>query len=153
MFSLLLHFEVLLNRVSFDDPFGFHVDISIFRIRLKIAFESELKFRFGWSTKKVKTKGGIESGPMWTVMDDSGQKLPSGWKDHSVSLWLIRIYGLGNDFWKLTQFNARKIRMRFWFFACCWGTWKGTKTLVMNIFQHCCLHWLLLHILHSLFIP
>ena len=39
MFSLLLHFEVLLNRVSFDDPFGFHVDISIFRIRLKIADE------------------------------------------------------------------------------------------------------------------
>ena len=37
MFSLLLHFEVLLNRVSFGDPFGFHVDISTFRIRLKIA--------------------------------------------------------------------------------------------------------------------
>ena len=46
MFSLLLHFEVLLDRVSFDDPFGFHVDISIFRIRLKIAFDSKLKFRF-----------------------------------------------------------------------------------------------------------
>ena len=46
MFSLLLHFEVLLNRVSFDDPFGFHVDISISRIRLKIAVESELKFEF-----------------------------------------------------------------------------------------------------------
>lgn len=45
MFSLLLHFEVLLNRVSFDDPFGFHVDISISRIRLKIAFESVLRFK------------------------------------------------------------------------------------------------------------
>ena len=52
MFSLLLHFEVLPNRVSFDDPFGFHVDISIFRIRLKIASEDTTHVKSEFQKKR-----------------------------------------------------------------------------------------------------